>query len=49
MTAALREGALRSVADSLRVPVEAGAEMRGDPVVVFVESVKKMVEGKRKE
>ena len=47
LTAALREGALRSVADSLRVPIEAGAENTGDPVVVFVEGVKKMVEKKK--
>lgn len=46
LTVALREGALRGVADSLRVPLAPGEEMSGDPVEVFVNGVKRQVEKK---
>ena len=45
LTAALREGALRGVADSLRVPLLPGEEAAGtDQVEIFVKGVKREVE-----
>lgn len=46
LTVALREGALRGVADSLKVPIDPSEEATGaDPVEVFVEGVKREVDG----
>lgn len=45
LTSALREGALRAVADSLRVPLQPGEEATGeDPVEVFVKAVKRQTD-----
>ncbi|KAA8898364.1 proteasome complex subunit Rpn13 ubiquitin receptor-domain-containing protein [Sphaerosporella brunnea] len=44
LTVALREGALRGVADSLKVPILPGEEASGDPVGVFVKGIKREVE-----
>ncbi|KAI5815020.1 proteasome complex subunit Rpn13 ubiquitin receptor-domain-containing protein [Pyronema omphalodes] len=45
LTAALREGALRAVADSLRVPLQPGEETTGeDPVEVFVKAIKRQTD-----
>jgi 26S proteasome regulatory subunit N13 len=44
LTVALREGALRGVADSLKIPLLPGEEVSGDPVEVFVKGIKREVE-----
>jgi len=45
LTVALREGALRGVADSLRVPIALGEEATGaDPVEIFVDGVMREVD-----
>lgn len=49
LTVALREGALRGVADSLGVPLKPGEEASGDQVEVFVKGVKRGVEEAEKE
>lgn len=45
LTGALREGALRGVADSLKVPILPNEEAEGgDPVEILVKGVKRQVE-----
>jgi 26S proteasome regulatory subunit N13 len=44
LTVALREGALRGVADSLKIPLLPGEEAAGDQVEIFVKGVKREVE-----
>lgn len=44
LTVALREGGLRGVADSLRIPLRPGEEAAGDMVEVFVNGVRREVE-----
>ena len=50
LTVALREGALRGVADSLKVPIDPGEEATGaDPVEIFVDGVKREVDGEEED